>query len=102
MSCVQKQYVWNPATCRCENGKYLANINDDSEISCDKITEETKLIPKIFNKKQVAYKTKNYIYLTYLLINYHSIIDSCQYLLLPDKISKKQKLLLPYHMTNNK
>ena len=94
MSCVQKQYVWNPATCSFENGKYLANIIDDSEIAFDKITEKTKLVPKIFNEKQVTYKTKNYICFTYLLINYHSIIDNCQYLLLPDKISSKIKTLI--------
>ena len=68
MSCVQKQYVWNPATRSCENGKYLANIIDDSEITFDKIIEETKLIAKIFNEKQVTYKTKNYVLLTFLLI----------------------------------
>ena len=30
---------------------YLANIIDDSEIAFDKITEETKLVPKTFNEK---------------------------------------------------
>ena len=24
-----KNYVWNPATCSCENGKYLADICDE-------------------------------------------------------------------------
>ena len=24
-------YIWNPATCSCENGKYLASIMDDSQ-----------------------------------------------------------------------
>ena len=28
----QKDYFWNPATCICENTKYLANIIDDSAI----------------------------------------------------------------------
>ena len=28
----EKDYVWNPATCNCENGKYLAIIMDDSSI----------------------------------------------------------------------
>ena len=28
---------WNPATCNCENGKYLASIMDDSVITCDEI-----------------------------------------------------------------
>ena len=30
----EKNYVWNPATCNCENGKYLAGIMDDSKIIC--------------------------------------------------------------------
>ena len=25
----EKDYVWNPSTCSCENGKYLASIMDD-------------------------------------------------------------------------
>ena len=38
----EKDYIWNPATCSCENGKYLASIIDDSVITCDEIIEETK------------------------------------------------------------
>ena len=30
-------YIWNLATCSCENGKYLASIMDDSAIMCDKV-----------------------------------------------------------------
>ena len=30
-------YVSNPATCTCENGKYLASIMDDSVIICDEV-----------------------------------------------------------------
>ena len=25
-----KDYIWNPATCNCQNQKYLASIIDDS------------------------------------------------------------------------
>ena len=41
-------YIWNPAACCCENGKYLASIIDNSVITCDEIinAEETKTIPK--------------------------------------------------------
>ena len=28
-------YVWNSATCNCENGKYLAINMNDSAILCD-------------------------------------------------------------------
>ena len=31
----EKDYVWNPATYNCENGKYIASILDDSAIKCD-------------------------------------------------------------------
>ena len=45
-SVCEKDYVWNPATCNCENGKYLASIMD--EIICDEVidVEETN-----FNRK---------------------------------------------------
>ena len=33
----EKDFVWNPATCNCENGKYLASIIDDSGIICVKL-----------------------------------------------------------------
>ena len=50
----EKDYVWNPATCNCENGKYLASIMDDSVITCDKVinVKETN-----FNKKNITCKT---------------------------------------------
>ena len=35
----QKDYVWNPATCNCENENYLASIMDYSMITCDEIIE---------------------------------------------------------------
>ena len=35
----EKVYIWNPATCSCENGKYLASIMDDSVITCEEIIE---------------------------------------------------------------
>ena len=34
---VKKNYVWNPVTCGCENGKYLASIMDDSAIIWDEV-----------------------------------------------------------------
>ena len=30
----EKDYVWNPSTCICNTGKYLASIMDDSTIIC--------------------------------------------------------------------
>ena len=47
----EKDYIWNPATRSCENGKYLASITDDSVITCDEIIEETTF-PTNFNEKK--------------------------------------------------
>ena len=35
----EKDYIWNLATCNCENSKYLASIIDDSVIKCDEIID---------------------------------------------------------------
>ena len=35
----EKDYVQNPSTCNCENGKYLASIIDDSPIICDEVID---------------------------------------------------------------
>ena len=43
----EKDYIWNPTSCSCENGQYLANNIDDSVMSCDEIIEETN-----FNQKK--------------------------------------------------
>ena len=48
-----------PATCSCENGKYLLSIMDDSAIMCDEIIDakaksydlETKMFPTKCNEK---------------------------------------------------
>ena len=49
---MQQDNIWNPATCGCENGKYLANIIDYSVVTCDEIIEETKTISTNFNEKK--------------------------------------------------
>ena len=67
----EKDYVWNPATCNCENGKYLASMMDDSAIICYEVIDadaeshgETN-----FNEKKATCKTQNfYILLAFLLI----------------------------------
>ena len=42
----EKDYVWNPALCNCENGKYLASLMD--KIICD---ESIDIKDKSFNNK---------------------------------------------------
>ena len=54
---MKKNYIWNPATCSYENGKYLTNILDDSVIECAEIIEETKTIQTKFNEKHIIYET---------------------------------------------
>ena len=44
---MQKNYIWNPATCSCKNGKYLGSIADDSAARCDEIIAMTKTVPTI-------------------------------------------------------
>ena len=62
----KKKYFWNPATCSCENGKYLPSTIDDSAITCDEIIgsydKEAKTIPKNFNEKKTTVKFKIYMF----------------------------------------
>ena len=57
---VKKDYVWNPATCSCKNGKHLESIMNDLTITCDEIiesyNEEIKTIPTNFNEKKATCK----------------------------------------------
>ena len=96
----EKEYVWNPSTYICENGKYLASIIDDSVITCDEVIEscdeETKTIPKNLNEKNVTCKTQSfYILLNYLLITIVLLMAVSIYCYLI-KHQAKQKHLLPF------
>ena len=96
----EKYYIWNPATCSCENGKYLASIMNDSMITCDEIIEsyekETKNIPTDFNERKVACKTKHfYILHPFLLVTIAFLIAVSTYYYLI-KYQAKQK---HYHFT---
>ena len=66
----EKDFIWNDATCSCENWKYLASITDVSAIMCNEIIEgETKTVAANFNEKNAICKTKNLsILLAFLLI----------------------------------
>ena len=44
-------------------------------ITCDEMIEETKTVPTNFSKKNNLQST-NFLYFTYIFINYCSIIDS--------------------------
>ena len=47
----KNDYIWNPATCTCENGKYLASVINDLVIMCD-ATINTTTVSTNFNEKR--------------------------------------------------
>ena len=94
----KKDYVWNPATCNCENGKYLASIMDDSDIIFDEVKEadaesndETN-----FNEKATCKMQNFYILFAFLSITIAFLIAVSIYCYLT-KYQAKQ--LLPFHYT---
>ena len=52
----KKDFVSNPTTCNCENGKNLASIMDDSEITCDEFIESYDEKSNLNVKKPVKCK----------------------------------------------
>ena len=50
----EKDYFWKPAACSCENGKYLANIIENSMIKCNELMKETEVFQQILIKKWPA------------------------------------------------
>ena len=93
---VKKDYIWNPATCSCENGKYFTSIVDNSVIMCNDIidAEERKTIPKILSKK--------FLYLISLLPFYLALLTAFSIYFCLIKYKAKQRHLLPYYLTNDK
>ena len=103
--------MWNPPTCSCKYGKYLANIMDDLVIMCYKIIDaateaksggeaklknkETKNILKIKLMKQ---KVSLFILLTFSLIEI-ALLAAVSFYCYPIKYKSKQKHLLPFHIT---
>ena len=57
---VKKNYIWNPATCSCENVEYSASTIDDAVITCDEIINTadsvTSTVSINFYNKKVRYK----------------------------------------------
>ena len=49
----EKYYEWNPTASNCENGKYLANIMDNSVIICDEVTELYMKKKKLYQEKPI-------------------------------------------------
>ena len=97
----EKDYVWNPSKCICENGKYLASIIDDSAIICDEVImsyeEKIKNIFTNFNEKKVTWKTQNITSLFLITITLLISVSIYCYLI---KYQGKDLLIFPN--TNNK
>ena len=69
----------NPATCTCENGKYLVSIMDNSAIICDEVIDvdakvspndddKTKTIPTNFNEKKATCRMQSFYFLLAFLL----------------------------------
>ena len=73
-----RNLIWNPAACRCENGKYLESIiGDAATMYHENInTKKKKKFQQILMKK-ITCKTKSFFYFTCLFVNCCSIINSC-------------------------
>ena len=91
----EKVYVWNCATCSCENGKYLVCIiNKIIHVEIINVKETN------FNEKNITSKTQSlYILLTFSLIAIALLIAVSIYCYL---IRCQAKNLLPFHNINNK
>ena len=63
-----KGYIWNPATCSYENGRYARSITDDSVITCDEIFLTKTVLTNFSEKKMICKKKNFYILFSFLLI----------------------------------
>ena len=97
----EKDYVWNPATCNCENGRYLAIITNHSAITCDEIIESYNEETNFNEKKATCKRPSFHILLTFLLITIVLLIAVSTYCYLII-YQEKQIHLLSFHFTNNK
>ena len=97
----EKDYVWNPYTCICENGKYSASIMDDSLITCDEIIASYNEETNFYEKKTTCKMQNFYILHAFLLvtIGFLLVVGIYCYLI---KCKAKQQHLLPFQFTNTK
>ena len=70
----EKDYVWYPATCNCENGKNIASIMDDSMITCDEMICKAKSEGRWWKNKFIW---KEFLNFTCFFKYYYSVFDSC-------------------------
>ena len=57
----EKGYIWNPATCKCKNGKYLASIIDDSVITCDAVINYKNLLTNSIQETKFGFQSQRFL-----------------------------------------
>ena len=88
----KKDHVWNPATCNCQNGKYLASIISDSTIMSDEIIEVPTNLNEKKKKKKNCKLQKIYILLAFLLITIALLIVASIYCYVVRFLAKQKHL----------
>ena len=97
----KKDYIWNRATCGCENGKYLSSVTEDSVIACDETIDTTEtILTKTVPRKSTSTSFK-FLYTGFLLITIALLVAVSIYCYLR-KCQRKQKYLLPHQDINSK
>ena len=56
----EKGYIWNPATCSCENDKYAGSIIDDSVVVCNEIIARQKSFQQKVLQQNVLQQTSTF------------------------------------------
>ena len=70
----EKHCIQNPAICTCKNGKYLANVIDNSVIMFDEVIDveakqndkEKKTVPANFNEKDMTCKIQKFCIINFI------------------------------------
>ena len=92
----EKNYFWNPAICRCENGKYVGSIIGDSAVIYDEIIDCSN--ERYFNKNRSnKIQFKKFLHFAILFINYRSIINNYWYLPFKKSIKIKTFITISRH-----
>ena len=88
----------NPSTCSCENGKYIASIIDDLEVTWDEVIEsyynEAKNIAANLNEKEGICKMQDFYTLpAFLFITIALLIAISIYCCLKKYLAKQKRLM---------
>ena len=66
----EKDNIWNPSTCSCKHGKYLASVISNLVITCDEIIDtEAKSVNVEIKTVATNFDEGKAIYFTFTFIN---------------------------------